>query len=263
MFTYPGFDPTAIQLGPLAIRWYGLMYAIGFLGAWWLGRRWARRPWSPVRPEQLDDLIFYGALGVVLGGRIGYMLFYGTEQLLANPLSLFRIWEGGMSFHGGMLGVFAALWLYARKHKLSFLDLTDFAAPVVPIGLGAGRIGNFINGELWGAPTSVPWGVVFPPLGPEPRHPTQLYEFALEGVVLLLLLWWFSSRPRPRAAVSGMFLLGYGSFRFFVEFFRLPDEHLGYLAWDWLTMGQILTLPMILGGIGLLTWAYRRGAQPA
>ena len=168
-----------------------------------------------------------------------------------------------MSFHGGMLGVFAALWLYARKHKLSFLDLTDFAAPVVPIGLGAGRIGNFINGELWGAPTSVPWGVVFPPLGPEPRHPTQLYEFALEGVVLFLLLWWFSSRPRPRAAVSGMFLLGYGSFRFFVEFFRLPDEHLGYLAWDWLTMGQILTLPMILGGIGLLTWAYRRGAQPA
>ncbi|MEO8444730.1 MAG: prolipoprotein diacylglyceryl transferase, partial [Gammaproteobacteria bacterium] len=185
---------------------------------------------------------------------IGYMLFYGFDQIVANPLNLFRIWEGGMSFHGGLLGVTGAMWLYSRRLKQGFFSIMDFVAPLVPIGLGSGRIGNFINGELWGAPTSVPWGFIVNGQG---RHPSQLYEAGLEGLTLFIILWLYSSRPRPAGAVAGVFLIGYGVFRFAVEFVRLPDAHIGYLAFGWLTMGQVLTLPMLLLGLLLLWRAYR------
>ncbi|MBA1148445.1 prolipoprotein diacylglyceryl transferase [Ectothiorhodospiraceae bacterium WFHF3C12] len=258
MLTYPEIDPVAIQLGPLAIHWYGLMYAIGFLGGWWYGRVRARQPWRPVTPPQVDDLVLYVAIGVVAGGRIGYMLFYAPGELLANPLSLFMLWEGGMSFHGGLVGVILCVWLFAYRIGQTFWDMIDFVAPLVTIGLGAGRLGNFINGELWGKTTELPWGMVYPPMGPDPRHPSQLYEFLLEGVALFLILWWFSRKPRPRMAVSGMFLVCYGVFRFLVEFVRLPDAHLGYQALGWVTMGQILSAPMILLGLVLLWLAYGR-----
>ncbi|QBQ56444.1 prolipoprotein diacylglyceryl transferase [Nitrosococcus wardiae] len=260
MISYPNFDPVAFSLGPLKVHWYGIMYLIGFLGAWGLGRLRAKRPTSGWRPEQVDDLIFYGALGVILGGRLGYALFYDFDNVLADPLRIFKIWQGGMSFHGGLLGVLVAMAIYARKVGKRFFQVTDFVAPLVPIGLGAGRIGNFINGELWGKVTDVPWGMVFPDprAGDLPRHPSQLYEAALEGVALFLILWFFSSRPRPTMAVSGLFLLCYGLFRFIVEFVRVPDAHLGYLAFGWLTMGQVLSLPMILIGVILLGWAYLR-----
>ncbi|MFB4205410.1 Prolipoprotein diacylglyceryl transferase [wastewater metagenome] len=256
MLTYPQIDPIAIQLGPVAVHWYGLMYAVSFLAGWWLARRRARAPWRPLEPVQMDDLIVYVAIGVVVGGRLGYMLFYGLDRLAADPLSLFRIWEGGMSFHGGLIGVLVTVWLFARRIRRGFFEVIEFVAPIVPIGLGAGRLGNFINGELWGAPTDLPWGMVYPPLGPVARHPSQLYEFALEGVVLFVVLWWFSRRPRPTGAVAGLFLACYGTFRFIVEFVRLPDPQLGYLAWGWLTMGQVLSAPMIIGGAALLAWAY-------
>ena len=256
MLTAPQIDPVAIQIGPLAVRWYGLMYLVGFLLAWWLGRRRARRS-GLLGPEQVDDLIFYAALGVILGGRFGYVLFYGFEQLLADPLYLLRIWEGGMSFHGGLLGVLVAAWLFGRKHGLGFFGVTDFVAPLVPLGLAAGRIGNFVNGELWGRVSDVPWAMVFPGAGPSPRHPSQLYEAFLEGFVLFALLWWFSARPRPRMAVSGLFLVGYGTARFAVEFAREPDAHLGFLAGGWLTMGMLLSLPMVVAGAVLMLLAYR------
>lgn len=258
MFLYPEFDPVAVQIGPLAVRWYGITYLVGFAAAWYLGRRRAARADSPVTPVQVDDLIFYSALGIILGGRIGYMLFYGFDQIIENPLNIFRIWEGGMSFHGGFLGVLFAMWLYARRLGRGFFQLMDFVAPLVPIGLGAGRIGNFINGELWGAPTTVPWAFI---VDGEARHPSQLYEAGLEGLVLFLILWLYSSRPRPVMSVSALFLIGYGLFRFAVEFVRLPDAHLGYLAFGWLTMGQVLTLPMLVFGCLLLWLAYR--GQPA
>ncbi len=259
MIEYANFDPVAVHIGPLAVRWYGLMYLAGFAAAWWLGRRRAQRADSPISPAQMDDLLFYGALGVILGGRIGYMLFYGLDQLAHDPLALIRIWEGGMSFHGGLLGVAAMLAFYARRMNIGFMDLVDFSAPLVPIGLGAGRIGNFINGELWGKPTDVPWAVIVEGV---PRHPSQLYEAMLEGAVLFAVLWVFSSKPRPTMAVGGLFLLGYGIARFTVEFVRLPDAHIGYLAFGWFTMGQLLTLPMIAGGILMLSLAYARRAQP-
>jgi phosphatidylglycerol---prolipoprotein diacylglyceryl transferase len=252
---YPGFDPIAIELGPLAVRWYGIMYLIGFAATWWLGRYRARQPGSPVAPQQIDDMVFYGALGVILGGRLGYMLFYGYEQLADNPLAILRIWEGGMSFHGGLLGVGAAMAFAARKFRIGYFQMTDFIAPLAPIGLGAGRVGNFINGELWGRPTDVPWAFIVDGV---PRHASQLYEAVLEGAVLFLVLWAFTSRPRPTMAATGLFLLGYGLARSAVEFVRLPDEHIGYLAFDWFTMGHLLTLPMIVGGLLLLTLAYRR-----
>ncbi|GAB6068374.1 prolipoprotein diacylglyceryl transferase [Methylothermus subterraneus] len=257
MLPYPRIDPVAIHVGPLKIHWYGLMYLFGFLGAWILAR--FRAPRFGWRAEEIDDLVFYGALGVVLGGRIGYMLFYNLGLFLRDPLSLFRVWEGGMSFHGGLLGVLVAMGWFARKHGRGYFEVTDFIAPLVPIGLFFGRIGNFINGELWGKVTDLPWGMVFPTGGKLPRHPSQLYEALLEGVALFAILWLYSAKPRPRMAVSGLFLLGYGSFRFLVEFIREPDAHIGYLAFGWLTMGQVLSFPMIAAGLGLWVWAYRHG----
>nr|WP_207802702.1 prolipoprotein diacylglyceryl transferase [Motiliproteus coralliicola] len=259
--TFPQIDPVALQLGPLKIHWYGLMYLGGFAAAWWLANRRARRPDSGWTPAQVSDLIFYCALGVVLGGRFGYVLFYNLDRFLAEPLWLFAVWEGGMAFHGGLLGVMAAIWWFGRKYHKGFFQVADFVAPLVPIGLGLGRLGNFIGGELWGRATDLPWGMVFPRADELARHPSQLYQFALEGVTLFCLLWWFSSRPRPAMAVSGLFLIGYGSFRFLVEFARQPDAHLGFIAFDWLTMGQLLSLPMVLAGVLLMGLAYRATAS--
>lgn len=256
MFVYPEIDPIIFSVGPLAVRWYGLMYVIGFFVAWWLARRRAGQSWSVVKPAQVDDLIFYAMLGVILGGRVGYVLFYGTEQLLSDPLYLFKITEGGMSFHGGLAGVMIAMWAFAKyKLGVSAWAVIDFVAPLVPWGLGFGRLGNFINGELWGKPTDVPWGFLVDGVV---RHPSMLYEAILEGPVLFAILWWFTRKERPVMSVSGLFLIGYGVFRFLVEFVRLPDDHIGYLAGGWLTMGMILTIPMILGGLLLLFLAYRK-----
>lgn len=253
---YPDIDPVAISLGPFQVHWYGLMYVVGFVGAWWLGRKRAAR--IGLTHEDISDLLFYLAIGVVVGGRLGYALFYGLGQWAADPLWVFRVWDGGMSFHGGLIGVLlAALW-FARKKGLAFFTLTDFFAPMVPIGLGAGRIGNFINRELPGRVTELPWGMPFPGMGPEPRHPTALYEAFLEGLVLFAILWWVSAAPRRRGLVSGLFLLLYGVFRFSVEFFRLPDAHIGYLAFGWFTMGMLLTLPMILFGLLLIAWSRKQ-----
>jgi len=259
MLNYPEIDPVALALGPLKIHWYGLMYLIGFASAWYLGRIKAKKiGWDP---EQIDDLIFYGAMGVVLGGRFGYVLFYNFPVFAENPLILFKIWQGGMSFHGGLLGVVVALFLFAKKYKHDFFETVDFVAPLVPIGLGAGRIGNFINGELWGKPTDSVFGMLVPGLGNMPRHPSQLYEAVLEGLVLFVVLWLYSAKPKPTLAVSGLFLMGYGAFRFVVEFVRLPDAHIGYLAFGWLTMGQILTVPMLLLGAFLMMKAYQKGLK--
>lgn len=265
MLTYPDIDPVAISLGPIRIYWYGIMYLIGFGAGWWLGRLRAKQPWRGWRPEQMDDVMFYVVLGVVLGGRFGYVLFYNFPYFLSNPLSVFKVWEGGMSFHGGLIGVLIAMALYARRRGIGFFGVADFIAPLVPIGLGAGRIGNFINGRLWGKETDLPWGMVFPGpgAGGVPRHPSQIYEALLEGVVLFLILWLFSRRPRPAMAVSALFLLFYGLFRFSVEFVRVPDEQFGYLAFDWVTMGQVLSLPMILAGAGMFLYARKRAPAEA
>jgi phosphatidylglycerol:prolipoprotein diacylglycerol transferase len=260
MIRYPDIDPVALELGPLAIRWYGLMYIVGFAIAWALARHRAKRPGSGWTPEQVDDLIFYCALGVIVGGRIGSILFYNFDGWLRDPLVLFRIWEGGMSFHGGLLGVLLAVWLYGRKLGKTFFQVGDFVAPLAPLGLACGRVGNFINGELWGKPTDAPWGFL---VDGTVRHASQLYQASLEGVTLFVILWLYSARRPPEKAVSGMFLLGYGVFRFAVEFVRLPDAHIGYLAWGWLTMGQLLSLPLIVFGLVLLWLAYRPAPQRA
>jgi phosphatidylglycerol:prolipoprotein diacylglycerol transferase len=256
MLNHPNIDPVAFSIGPLAVRWYGLMYLAGFAAAWWLGTRRIARGMAPVTRAQFDDMIFYALLGVILGGRLGYVLFYKPAEYLSQPLKIFAIWEGGMAFHGGLLGVMLAMWWVARRNKIHFLQLMDFVAPLCPLGLAAGRLANFINGELWGRVTDLPWGMVFRGAGAAPRHPSQLYQFALEGLALFGLLWWFSSKPRPRGQVSGLFLLGYGVFRFIAEFGREPDAFLGTLALG-LSMGQWLCLPMIAGGLWLLVWARR------
>ena len=259
MLTYPDFDPVLFSLGPLKIRWYGLMYLVGFVGGWWLLVRDARRRKLAWTEDQVSDLVFYAAMGVVLGGRVGYILFYNFEAFLDDPLLLLRVWEGGMSFHGGLLGVLVAMWLYGRRQRRGFFELTDFLAPVVPIGLGAGRLGNFINGELWGKPSELPWAFT---VGGQGRLPTQLYEFALEGLLLFTLLRLFTRQRRPLMATSGLFAILYGSFRCFVELWRVPDAQLGYLYGGWLTMGMLLSLPLIAIGAVLLLLARRAPQQP-
>jgi phosphatidylglycerol---prolipoprotein diacylglyceryl transferase len=279
MYYLHRIDPVALQLGPVSIHWYGLMYLLAFAVAWWLGLRRIRQGRLPVSADAYSDLLFYGMLGVVLGGRLGYILFYGFQQVLDDPLSALRVWEGGMSFHGGLLGVLAALGFWSRRHRMHFFDTVDFVAPLVPPGLGLGRLGNWIGGELWGRVSDVPWAVIFPKSLPDPfysldaagleaahrsgvldafaRHPSQLYQAFFEGVVMVTLLLWYSARPRPRYAVSGLFGVLYGLGRFAIEFVRQPDAQLGYLAFGWLTMGQLLSLPMI--GVGLwLLWLSRR-----
>lgn len=264
MLIHPQFDPVAISIGPLSIHWYGLMYLLGFLLFILLGRyRIKQNPQSAFTNTILDDALFYGVLGVILGGRLGHVLFYQFSYYLQHPLEIFAIWQGGMSFHGGFIGVIVAMILLARKHNLPWLTVTDFVAPLVPLGLGAGRIGNFINGELWGRPTEVAWGMVFPHVDNLPRHPSQLYEFALEGIALFILIWIYSSKPRPVGAVSGMFMIGYGVFRSFAEFFREPDDGFMGILTLGISMGQWLSLPMIAAGIGLLFWSQRSPKKPA
>lgn len=268
-------DPIALSLGPFKVHWYGVMYLLAFASAWWLGQRRVRQGRLPgVDGNAFSDLLFYGMLGVVLGGRLGYVLFYALGDALRDPLMVLRVWDGGMSFHGGLLGVLLACWLWSRRQRLHFFDTMDFVAPLVPAGLGFGRLGNYIGGELWGKYTGAGWGVVFPSglparfQGLDPaalkaqfdagaldafaRHPSQLYQAFLEGLVMFCALWWFSRRPRPRYAVSGMFALLYGAFRFLVEFVRVPDAQLGYIAFGWLTMGQLLSLPLVALGLFLL-----------
>ena len=268
MFTqplvHPGFDPVAFQIGPLAVRWYGLMYLLAFVLFVWLGKIRARRNMlTGWHPRDVDDMLFYGVFGVILGGRLGYVLFYKPMYYAQHPLEVLQIWTGGMSFHGGFLGVLIALWFFARSRNKRWLDVTDFVAPLVPLGLAAGRMGNFINGELVGRATDLPWAMVFPQVDAIPRHPSQLYQFGLEGLLLFALLWWYAGRQRPMGAVSGFFLVGYGAFRFLAEYAREPDNFLGFLAGG-MTMGQWLSVPMFVAGLIMMLMAYRRAgkAQP-
>ena len=255
MFTYPEIDPIIFSIGIFEPRWYGLTYVIGFVIAWFLAHKRSQKPWSVIKPEQVDDLIFYCMAGVLLGGRLGYVFIYGWDQFMADWRYIYRFWDGGMSFHGGLAGVMVAMWLYGRKLGVGFGRMWDFVTPLAPLGLFWGRIGNFINGELWGKPTDGWYGFK---VGDQVLHPSMLYEAILEGLVLFAIVWTFSAKPRPAMSVSGLFLLGYGIFRFIVEFVRVPDRHLGYLAFDWLTMGQVLSLPMILLGGTMIFLAYRR-----
>ncbi|HEX9707960.1 MAG TPA: prolipoprotein diacylglyceryl transferase [Steroidobacteraceae bacterium] len=255
MLTYPDIDPVALAIGPVKVHWYGLMYVVGFIAGWWLARRRAAKPHSTWQPVDVDDVIFFAAVGVIAGGRLGWILVYGFDALRADPLAIVRVWEGGMSFHGGLIGVMVAVALFAWRRGRRVADVFDFMAPLPAIGLFAGRIGNFINGELWGKPTELPWGML---VNGEVLHPSQLYEAALEGMLLFAILWWFMSKPRPRLAPAGLFLTLYAAFRMGVEFVRVPDEHIGYLAFGWLTMGQLLSLPVLAAGIAMLARAYAR-----
>jgi phosphatidylglycerol---prolipoprotein diacylglyceryl transferase len=261
MIEYPSFNPIAVEIGPfgnfgpLKIHWYGIMYLVAFGAAWWLGRVRARRPGSTWKLADIDDFMFFGMLGTILGGRIGYVLFYGLEFWAEDKWYPVKVWDGGMSFHGGLLGVLIAFAVFAVRRGRRIADVFDFAAPLPGIGILAVRIGNFINGELWGKETTVPWGFQ---VNDDVRHATQLYEAFLEGLVLFLILWWFTSRPRPRLAPSGLFLVVYSLARITVEFWRVPDEHLSYLFGGWVTMGMVLSLPMLLSGVVLLWLAYRR-----
>jgi phosphatidylglycerol:prolipoprotein diacylglycerol transferase len=271
------FDPVAVSIGPLDIHWYGVMYLLAFLSFWAIGNRRAmRQTWWGWSKQNVSDVLFYGMLGVILGGRIGYMLFYGFELLIQDPVSILKVWDGGMSFHGGLLGVMFAMAWFARRTDRTFWQVADFVAPMAPLGLAFGRLGNFIGGELWGRLTDVPWAMIFAKstgfapvnesalneawrsgaLDHLARHPSQLYQASMEGLALFLILMWYSRRPRPNAAVSGLFLLGYGFFRLVAEFFRQPDDHLGFLALQWLTMGMALSLPMIAAGFIIMLFAY-------
>lgn len=261
MLTYPDIDPVAIDLGVLQVRWYGLSYIVGILGAWYLLRLRAQSGRYGWTTAEVADLMFYGILGVIIGGRLGSALFYNLPYYLHHPVDILKLWQGGMSFHGGLVGVIVATWALGRKTGRPLFAVTDFLAPAIPVGLFTGRLGNFSNAELWGTPTELPWGMVFPGAGPLPRHPSQLYEALLEGVFLFVILWCFSARPRPVMAVSALFLLGYGLLRGAVEFVREPDLQLGYLGFGWLTMGQVLSAPMVLTGIVLLILAYRAPYQ--
>ncbi|KAF7783474.1 phosphatidylglycerol:prolipoprotein diacylglycerol transferase [Pseudoalteromonas rubra] len=254
---FPEIDPIIFSIGPLSVRWYGVMYLIGFAFAMWWANKEADKPNSGWTKDEVSDLLFYGMLGVILGGRIGYVLFYQFNLFLENPMYLLRIDQGGMSFHGGALGVIAGIFIFAWRFKKSPLAVGDFVVPMVPVGLLAGRIGNFINGELWGRPTDVPWAVVFPTGGPLARHPSQLYEAFLEGLVLFIMLIWYRKQPRPAGSIAGLFLVGYGTFRFIVEYFREPDAHIGLYA-GMISQGQILSLPMMIGGLGLMLWSHKR-----
>ncbi len=259
MLIHPQIDPVAIHLGPLAVHWYGLMYLVGFVLFLWLGKYRLRKLNREGWPESLmDDLLFYGVLGVVIGGRLGEVLFYQPGYYFSEPLQIFAVWNGGMSFHGGFIGVMVAMAIFARQRRIVWLELMDFIAPLVPLGLGAGRIGNFINAELWGKPTDLPWGMVFPNVDNVPRHPSQLYEFAMEGLALFVILWLYSRKPRPMGAVSGLFLIGYGAFRFIGEFARTPDDGIFGLMTFGVSMGQWLSLPMVAAGIVMMLWAVRR-----
>lgn len=259
MIAYPDINPVAFHIGKWPVYWYGMMYLVGFLGGWLaLAIRQHLVPRSFTQ-DQISDIVFYTAIGAIIGGRLGYVLFYDFDVMMANPALILETWKGGMSFHGGLLGVLLAMFLYSLKINKPFLAIMDLIAPVVPIGLCAGRIGNFINGELWGRVTDVPWAMVFPTGGPELRHPSQLYEAGLEGVVLFLILFIYAWKPRPLGAVSGFFAIGYGVFRSIAEFYRVPDVQIGYLAYGWLTEGQLLSFPLILVGIILVVYAYRRG----
>ena len=265
MLVHPQFNPIAFSVGPVSVRWYGLMYVLGFIAFITLGKLRVRRGLSNgITARDVDDMILYGVLGVILGGRLGYVLFYKLDYYMAHPAEIFQVWMGGMSFHGGFIGVMVAIALFCWRRKLRWISTMDFIAPMCPLGLMFGRIGNFINGELPGRPTDLPWGMWFPQADREPlaRHPSQLYEASLEGLTLFIILWWYSSKPRPPGAVSGAFLLGYGCFRFLVEFTRQPDDFLGLLAMG-LSMGQWLSLPMILAGIAMIAWAYRVNAAKA
>ncbi len=257
---FPNFDPNIISIGKFAIRWYSLMYVLGFATAWWLltrraGRTDQAQSFVSWNRTDIEDLIFFAALGVIIGGRVGYVFFYGFERFLENPLYLLKIYEGGMSFHGGLIGVILGMGYFAKSRGRHWMDVTDFLTPAGPLGLFFGRIGNFINGELWGKPTDVPWGFIVDGVK---RHPSQLYEALTEGLILFVVLWVYSKKTRPRMAVSGLFLLGYGTFRFLIEFIRLPDFDKGYILFDWATMGQILSAPMMLVGLALVVFAYRQ-----
>ena len=249
---HPGFDPVALSIGPVDVHWYGLMYLLGFLGGGWLGVLRAGRPDNDWTKDQVWDILFYIALGVIVGGRLGYVVFYNLGHYIQHPVELLYVWRGGMSFHGGLIGVIVAMAWYARHTRQSFLAVADFVAPLTALGLGAGRIGNFVNQELWGRAADVPWAVVFPAVDVVPRHPSQVYEALLEGVLLFLVLWVYSRRPRPVGSVAGVFLVGYAIFRCFVEFFREPDAHISFIAWGWLTMGQVLSVPLLLLGAWLI-----------
>lgn len=259
MLSYPDIDPVALALGPIKIHWYGITYVVSIVSAWYLLRWRARKnPLLGWKQEHIDDMTFLAMLGIIVGGRLGSVLFYNLPYYLEHPIDIFKINQGGMSFHGGLTGGLLAMFWFARKTNSTFFQVTDFVAPVVPIGLGCGRIGNFINGELWGAPSTLPWAMIFPGAGAMPRHPSQLYEALLEGILLFIILWFYSAKPRPIMAVSGLFLLGYGLFRSSVEFVREPDAHIGYLAFDWVTMGMVLSWPMILFGAILLFLAHKK-----
>jgi phosphatidylglycerol:prolipoprotein diacylglycerol transferase len=249
MLVYPSINPIIIELGPIKIHWYGLMYLIGFMFAWLIAHYRCKKLNLAWTAEQISDLIFYSALGIILGGRTGYMLFYAWQEFSTNPLILFKIWQGGMSFHGGLVGGLIALGLFARHHEKPFLEVTDFTAPLVPLGLAAGRIGNFINGELWGKPSELPWAMIFPHVDGQARHPSQLYEFSLEGILLFLIIFVYTLKPRSEGRATALFLILYGCFRCTIEFFREPDAQVGYIYGGWLTMGQLLSIPLIILGI--------------